>query len=140
MRSAAFFQNLAREVTKPKPQLAGVECVGQGRIVAPCRGHTRSRKVPIFTIDLTKSDQAFETKAVLSHVTWNEPFPHGVCEMRARTPRENVMSVWSTIREEMREVVWLASVVGGLSTLGVGLAVAAAFALDGWPMRLLGHV
>jgi hypothetical protein len=50
------------------------------------------------------------------------------------------MSFWSTIREEMREVVWLASVVGGLSTLGVGLAVAAALALDGWPIRFLGHV
>jgi hypothetical protein len=50
------------------------------------------------------------------------------------------MSFWSTVREEMREVVWLASVVGGLSALGVGLAVAAALTLDGWPMRLLAHV
>lgn len=60
--------------------------------------------------------------------------------MKALTEREHVMSVWSTIREEMREVVWLASVVGGLSTLGVGLAIVAALALDGWPMRFLGHV
>jgi hypothetical protein len=40
----------------------------------------------------------------------------------------------------MREVVWLASIVGGLSVLGVGLALAAALALDGWPARLLSHV
>jgi hypothetical protein len=34
-----------------------------------------------------------------------------------------VMSMWKTIQQETREVVWLASVVGGLSALGVGLAV-----------------
>jgi hypothetical protein len=34
----------------------------------------------------------------------------------------------STWREELREVLWLASVVGGLSALGVVLAVAAAAA------------
>lgn len=50
------------------------------------------------------------------------------------------MRVWSTIRQEMREVVWLASVVGGLSVLGVGLAVVVALAMDGWPARLLTHV
>jgi hypothetical protein len=82
---------------------------------------------------LRKSDQDVETKAFLSHVIWNEPFPHGVCKMKALTQREHVMGVWSTIRE-------VASVVGGLSTLGVGLAIVAALALDGWPMRFLGHV
>jgi hypothetical protein len=50
------------------------------------------------------------------------------------------VSFWSAVRREMREVVWLASIVGGLSLLGVGLALAAALALDGWPARLLSHV
>lgn len=33
------------------------------------------------------------------------------------------MSSWSWLREEVREVVWLASVVAGLSVAGTGLAV-----------------
>lgn len=36
--------------------------------------------------------------------------------------------MWNTLWEELREVVWLASVIGGLSVLGVGLAVALAAA------------
>jgi hypothetical protein len=42
---------------------------------------------------------------------------------------------------EFREVVWLASVVSGLSVLGVGLAVGLAFALDHWASvgPALGH-
>lgn len=36
------------------------------------------------------------------------------------------MSVWKSVQQEMREVVWLASVVGGLSVAGVGLAVVVA--------------
>ena len=36
--------------------------------------------------------------------------------------------IWKVVREEMREVVWLASVVGALSAAGVGLAVALAAA------------
>ena len=42
------------------------------------------------------------------------------------------MSTWTTWRSEVREVVWLASVVGGLSVLGVGMAVGLALALDHW--------
>jgi hypothetical protein len=38
-------------------------------------------------------------------------------------------SAWSS---EFREVVWLASVVSGLSVLGVSIAVGLAFALDHW--------
>jgi hypothetical protein len=38
------------------------------------------------------------------------------------------MRVWS----ELREVVWLASVVWGLSIVGVGLAIALALVLDAW--------
>ena len=34
--------------------------------------------------------------------------------------------MWNAVREELREVVWLASVIGGLSAAGVGLAVALA--------------
>jgi hypothetical protein len=33
------------------------------------------------------------------------------------------MSSWNWLREEVREVVWLASVVAGLSVVGTGLAV-----------------
>jgi len=34
--------------------------------------------------------------------------------------------VWNTVRDELREMVWLASVVGGLSVIGVAIAVALA--------------
>jgi hypothetical protein len=34
--------------------------------------------------------------------------------------------MWKTIVDEVREVVWLASVVGGLSVVGVGIAIAIA--------------
>lgn len=40
------------------------------------------------------------------------------------------MSMWQAWRAELGEVVWLASVVGGLSLLGVGGAVLLAMALD----------
>jgi len=36
------------------------------------------------------------------------------------------MSIWNTIQQEMREVVWLASVVGALWILGVSFAVVVA--------------
>ena len=41
----------------------------------------------------------------------------------------NPRSPWIS---EFREVVWLASVVSGLSVLGVSMAVGLAFALDHW--------
>jgi len=34
--------------------------------------------------------------------------------------------MWNTLWDELREVVWLASVVGGLSLVAVGMAVALA--------------
>jgi hypothetical protein len=38
--------------------------------------------------------------------------------------------MWNTLKGEVRETLWLASVVGGLSLLSVGAAVAlAAFAI-----------
>lgn len=37
--------------------------------------------------------------------------------------------MWNTAKDELREVVWVASVVGGLSVLGVALAVVLAAAL-----------
>jgi hypothetical protein len=40
----------------------------------------------------------------------------------------NGRQVWNAVLEELREVVWLASVVGGLSVAGVGLAIALAAA------------
>jgi hypothetical protein len=39
-----------------------------------------------------------------------------------------VREMWNTLREELREMAWLASVIGGLSMLGVGIAVALAAA------------
>jgi hypothetical protein len=54
--------------------------------------------------------------------------------------RGPIVSFWNTVRREMREVVWLASIVGGLSVLGVGLALAMALAMDGWPTHLLSPV
>jgi hypothetical protein len=45
---------------------------------------------------------------------------------------ERTMSPWTGWVSEVREVVWLASVVGGLSMLGVGMAMMLAIALDHW--------
>ena len=39
------------------------------------------------------------------------------------------MGIRSTLRNELREIAWLASMVGGISALGVGLAVTLALAL-----------
>jgi hypothetical protein len=41
-----------------------------------------------------------------------------------------VLKMFKTLSNEMREVVWLASVVGGLSVAGVTLAVAAVVVLE----------
>jgi len=43
------------------------------------------------------------------------------------------MELWKGLGEELREMLWLASLVGALSVLGVGLAVMVALALDTWP-------
>jgi hypothetical protein len=32
--------------------------------------------------------------------------------------------MWNSVFDEAREIVWLASLVGGLSAVGVGIAVA----------------
>ena len=42
------------------------------------------------------------------------------------------------ISSELREVVWLASVVGGLSVVGVSLAIAAVVALE--RISIVAHV
>jgi hypothetical protein len=34
--------------------------------------------------------------------------------------------MWKSVLDEAREVVWLASVIGGLSAVGVGIALALA--------------
>jgi hypothetical protein len=36
--------------------------------------------------------------------------------------------MWNGLWDELREMMWLASVIGGLSVLGVGIAVALAAA------------
>jgi hypothetical protein len=36
--------------------------------------------------------------------------------------------MWKSVLDEAREVMWLASVIGGLSAMGVGLAVVLAAA------------
>jgi hypothetical protein len=50
----------------------------------------------------------------------------------------NPRNIWMS---EFREVVWLASVVSGLSVLGVGMAVVLAMVLDHWATvaPVLGH-
>jgi len=42
------------------------------------------------------------------------------------------MELWKGLGDEVREMLWLASLVGALSVLGVGLAVIVALALDHW--------
>jgi hypothetical protein len=32
--------------------------------------------------------------------------------------------MWNSLRDELREIFWLVSMIGGLSIIGVGLAVA----------------
>jgi hypothetical protein len=49
------------------------------------------------------------------------------------------MKAWHALKDEFREVVWLASVVWGLSVLGVGLAVVLALTLDSWAIPELPH-
>lgn len=44
----------------------------------------------------------------------------------------------NNIARELREVIWLASVVGGLSVVGVSLAVAAVVALE--HLSIVAHV
>jgi hypothetical protein len=39
------------------------------------------------------------------------------------------MSPWNRIRDEVREVVWLASMVAGLSVAGINLAIMARLAM-----------
>ena len=43
------------------------------------------------------------------------------------------MELWKGLSNELREMIWLASLVGALSVLGVGLAVIVALAVDSWP-------
>ena len=39
-------------------------------------------------------------------------------------PGFNERQIWNTSREKVREIVWLASVIGGIAVGGVALAVA----------------
>ena len=39
--------------------------------------------------------------------------------------------MWNTTRDEVRELVWLASMVGGLSALGVGIQLTLLRTYDG---------
>jgi hypothetical protein len=41
------------------------------------------------------------------------------------------MSILRIFRDELREIAWLASIVGGFSVLGVGLAVTLALRFEG---------
>ena len=43
------------------------------------------------------------------------------------------MELWKGLTSELQELIWLASLVGALSVLGVGLAVIVALAVDHWP-------
>ncbi|HEU0157912.1 MAG TPA: hypothetical protein VFR00_01300 [Hyphomicrobiaceae bacterium] len=42
------------------------------------------------------------------------------------------MELWKGLGDELREMLWLASLVGALSVVGVGLAVLVALVLDHW--------
>lgn len=42
------------------------------------------------------------------------------------------MELWQGLGDDVREMLWLASLVGALSVLGVGLAVIVALVLDNW--------
>jgi hypothetical protein len=51
-----------------------------------------------------------------------------MCKLRER----RLMELWKGLGDEVREMLWLASLVGVLSVLGVGLAVIVALVLDNW--------
>jgi hypothetical protein len=38
-------------------------------------------------------------------------------------PTTRSAPLWNALREEMREILWLVAIIGGLSIMGVGLAV-----------------
>ena len=57
--------------------------------------------------------------------------PHGYQEDQD-VMWKRVMDPSNDWTSEIREVVWLASVVGGLSIFGIGVAVILAFAIDRW--------
>jgi hypothetical protein len=40
------------------------------------------------------------------------------------TPSFEERQLWNALYAELREIAWLASIVGGLSVAGVGLAIA----------------
>ncbi|HJZ34483.1 MAG TPA: hypothetical protein VKF35_25435 [Hyphomicrobiaceae bacterium] len=42
------------------------------------------------------------------------------------------MELWNGLKDDVREMLWLASLIGALSMLGVGLAVILAIAADNW--------
>jgi hypothetical protein len=50
------------------------------------------------------------------------------------------MRPWNGLWVEMREIAWLASIVSGLSIIGVGLAVAMALAMDSWAAAAAAHI
>lgn len=54
----------------------------------------------------------------------------GSCLQKMRTQVRKALNMRSKISSELREIVWLASVVGGLSVVGVSLALVAAFAVE----------
>ena len=49
------------------------------------------------------------------------------------------MDSWDLLMSELREVLWLASVVGGLSVLGVGAGVGLAFLFGHWGVPFAAH-
>jgi hypothetical protein len=54
-----------------------------------------------------------------------------VATNRLNAERRMERQMRNVVLGELREVVWLASAIGGLSVLGVGLAVALALGLGG---------
>lgn len=49
-------------------------------------------------------------------------------------------SAWGGLRSEIREVIWLASVISGLSVLGVGAGVILALLMDSGAAAALVHI
>jgi hypothetical protein len=54
------------------------------------------------------------------NLTIGVPFPSRMSHRRGSA------HMWNTVWDELRETVWLASMIGALSAVGVGLAVALA--------------
>ena len=70
-------------------------------------------------LDVQPRTQPWSHPVAVLRRRWNHAASSRLC---GRERREHTL-MWKSMIDEAREVVWLASFVGGLSAVGVGVAV-----------------